>query len=98
MLTSQPPQDEPFNHETVVHDHQRGESSASLLPDEHSYRTDPYNPPYGDGFYDNMGPSNATLYDPERALSFAKDGQESAGTYYQFGTRVQSTHIVGAHE
>lgn len=96
MSTTQHPQDEPFNHEAVVRGHQRGESSANLLPDgENAHKAEDYEHTYGDGFYDNMGPSQATLYDdPERAVPFEKEGHSGAHNYQQFGMCVQVDHVT----
>lgn len=99
MSASQGPQDEPFNHEAVARGHQRGESSASLLPEEHAHTSAQYDHPYGDDFYSGRGPSQATLYgDPERASSTGKEARGDASTYHQFGTCIQPEHAAHAHD
>ena len=92
-MSNREAQDEPFDHEAVMHGHHRGDSSANLLQSESTLRVDEYD--HGDGFYDHSGPSKSNLYDdPERTLPYDKEGGPK--NYQDFGmyTVTGKSHIT----
>lgn len=91
MSTSHNPEDEPFSHEAISH-HGREDSTVNLL-NNHSTRqsvSDLNNTE--DSFYDNQGPSKASLYDPEKPevelADFSRD--RNFQTLGRFSTLPQS--------
>lgn len=86
-MSYQERQDEPFDHEALMHGHQRSGSSANLLEGENTLKVDDYD--HGDEFYDTVGPSKTNLYDdPERSLPYDKEA--GAKNYQNFGMCAMS--------
>ena len=104
MPTTQHPQDEPFNPETLVQSHSRAGSSTTLLRagsgtayqgNESTYKAEDLDYSYGDEFYDNNGASRANLYDDPEQLK--KEAHSGANNYQQFGMWYNVTKC-GIHD
>lgn len=65
MSTLHNPEDEPFSHEAISH-HGREDSTVNLLNNHSTPQSVSDLNNTEDSFYDNQGPSKASLYDPEK--------------------------------
>lgn len=84
------PEDEPFDHAAISRNHSRGDSSANLLDHSAGPSVSDFSN-NGDGFYDNAGPSKATLYDPEKPEGEFKPFEDS-----EYAARDRNYQDMGA--
>ncbi|TCD67090.1 hypothetical protein EIP91_000553 [Steccherinum ochraceum] len=84
MTTTHLPEDQPFDHESVVRGHGRSESRTNLLPNESNdgIKDAGYEPAYVDAAYGPYGQSEYTLHDKAGPAGAYGPGTEHQQPYY----------------